>query len=99
MADGAARVGTRSRGAWNQPRRRTSMRSTSDSPEIPGGVLVVVGSSGQMSLFLTIRGDSNSISLPSVERRAAPATSTFLSQWGRGRDIGVKREPSGGGGG
>ncbi len=34
------------------------MRSSSDSPEMPGGVLVVVGSSGQMSLFLTIRGDS-----------------------------------------
>ena len=33
------------------------MRSSSDSPEIPNGVLVPAGNSGQMSCFRTIRGD------------------------------------------
>ena len=46
----------------------TSMRSSSDSSEMPGGVFVGVGSRGQMSFFRTIRGDSNSISSPCSER-------------------------------
>ena len=58
---------------------------------MPHGVLVVVGSSGQMSLFITIRGDSNSVSSPRIERRAVPATSTFLSQSVRGPYIGMNR--------
>ena len=51
---------------------------------MPGGLFGVAGSSGQMSRFRTIRGDSNSISSPPIERRAAPATSTFLNQSERG---------------
>lgn len=75
----------------NQPRRRRSMRSSSDWSEMPGGVLVVVGSSGQMSRFLTMRGDSNSICLPPIDRRAAPPARTLLSQSVRGPYIGMNR--------